>query len=53
MTNFSFEFGFWNGTHTLVIKKTSRLALAQLRRKLIRPGVHGGCPETIVIVRYI
>jgi len=59
MTNFAFEFGFWNGTRTLVIVKkdlkeeeASRFALAHLRSKLIRPGAHGRCPNTIVIVGY-
>ena len=64
MTNFAFEFGFWNGTCTLVIEKIKnkkeeeeeealRFVLAHLRRRFIRPGTQGKCPKTIVIVGYI
>ena len=33
-------------------KEASRFALTDSRRKLIRPGAHGKCPRTIVIVGY-
>ena len=33
-------------------EEASRFALAHLRSKLIQPGAHGRCPNTIVIVGY-
>jgi len=53
MTNFAFEFGFWNGTRTrLWLLKKWRRSL-EVCTCTFRLGTHGRCPKTIVIVGYI